>query len=742
MRTLREVLSPRALVSKERRSVVGSLGSRMINVYKDTVFTPHETQMELEKAYETEPIFRSAIDMVTDFVHGGDIVFKSDDKMTQIRGETFIKELGMNEWLPEAIRQTVKTGNGYVEVDYNPITGLPQKFYPIALSSRIYVNCNEFGESLLVNKAVFDEGTQSYATKEVPDDDSYYIQRLDPNTPNKAATWYDMTYSYGSKFLNFRIYGIPIHKEKIIHFKMNMGYTGVYGTTHFASAIDDKQILKDMERSIAIISRYKAIPRKFIQYGDKDNPATGEELDDFIVYMESLEKDEDPVVNKPIKVDDLSYAGGDINLSYMLEHIRKKLISGVVPDFLTGFGQDVNRSTAQVQLIAFVLSIYAKRKCFLTTIQEKVIKPWLEKESELQEGHIEFNELDFEDKGDKSARILQLWSGNMITLNRALDMLGENKIGDEGDTYYTKWQNEMMASSQTEQEEQGGQDYVPTLLPGGRPITQTPLEDDATTMPPDYSLRPESFKEEVGSLKDDPAGLDPLINQCSYKIRSTYQEKLNKVKKAGIAKRVEKIKQLNSLKEELGYKEDLRQKDIRELATFLRIEEGDVRPHVDYAIENAFAKGNLDSAKRMGLQSVIPVGTRFMNKLKKDAYLWVEKNHNEGANKIEEVLTAGIMGDVIGKKLEEKIDKAYKFIGWKSEQLARTELRKAYSEGVKYVMQNSPHKSWKWVASGRENMCKVCQGLNGKVFRVEDIRQSMPPIHPNCACGAETVVDR
>jgi SPP1 gp7 family putative phage head morphogenesis protein len=733
MRTLREVLNPVSL--RERKSVVGSL-NKNVSVFKDKVYSPHQISEELERAYATEPIFRSAIDTVTDFVYGGDIIFKSDDKMTEVRGNALIKEWGLNEWIPQGIRSTIKTGNGYVEIDFNPITGLPQKFYPLAMSSRMYINCNEYGEPLLVNKVVFDEQTKSYTQKQVPNDEEYYIQQLDPNMPHKDAKWYNLTYNYGSKFFAFRVYGIPIHKEKIIHFKMNLGTSGIYGTTHFESGIDDRQILRDMERSIAVISRYKAVPRKILQYGDKDNPATGEEIDDFIVYLESLEKDEDPIVNKPVKIDDLSYSGKDINLGYMLEHIRKKLISGVVPDFLTGFGNDVNRSTAQVQLIAFVLSIYAKRKSFLYTLEEKLIKPWLEHEG-LQEGHLEFNELDFETKQEKTQRVMQLWSGNMITLNRALDMLGENKIGDEGENYYTKWQNDMMSPPQLEQP-QPVDNYPHTLLPGGTPInqepeTQTPFEDDATTMPPEYSLQPESFRESIGSLEDDPAGLDPIINRMSFNIRSVYNEKLNKVKSTTSIRKIERLSSV---------KEDLREKDIRELAMFLRTEEGNVRPHVDKAIEEAWVKGNLDSARRIGLQSHVLTSAKKMEEVKNRAWSWVNKFQNTGANKIEDVLTQGIVGKYKGNELEENINKAYSFVAWKSEQIAKTELRKAYSEGVRHVMLNSPFKEYVWRTSAKENVCKVCNSLNGRKFRVEDIRQPMSPLHPNCRCACEIVVDR
>jgi len=40
-------------------------------------------------------------------------------------------------------------------------------------------------------------------------------------------------------------------------------------------------------------------------------PATDDELDNFIQYMETLEEEDSPMINKPFKQEDLSYAGQD-----------------------------------------------------------------------------------------------------------------------------------------------------------------------------------------------------------------------------------------------------------------------------------------------------------------------------------------------------------------------------------------------------------------------------------------------
>jgi len=282
MKVLRNVLSPSYPTLKERKSVVGALNPLTTDIYQQRALTPHQMMEEVNLAYDTNPIFRSSIDTFADFIFGGDITFKSDDKMTQERGQAYVKETKMDEWVLEAIKQTIKGGNGYVEMDFNPMTGLPQRFYPQADSSRWYINCDDHGKPKKIRKLVPNKLEGGYKYEWIENADEYYLQRLNPGTRYKRAKWYNISYYMSNKYRQFRIYAIPVHKEKMIHFRMNFGITGVYGQSYLASAINDNLIMGELEKSIAVLAKYKAVPRKIIQYGDKDNPATGEELDDLL----------------------------------------------------------------------------------------------------------------------------------------------------------------------------------------------------------------------------------------------------------------------------------------------------------------------------------------------------------------------------------------------------------------------------------------------------------------------------
>ena len=90
------------------------------------------------------------------------------------------------------------------------------------------------------------------------------MQRIDVGYQHVDAKWYDLSYHAGNMFRRFRIYGIPIHMKKIIHFKLNIGDTGIYGRSYLASSLNDYEAMAQIERSIAIIAACRRRLAEFI----------------------------------------------------------------------------------------------------------------------------------------------------------------------------------------------------------------------------------------------------------------------------------------------------------------------------------------------------------------------------------------------------------------------------------------------------------------------------------------------
>lgn len=476
----------------ERKSIVGAFNAFDRDIWREKFWYPHEEMSQCVDMYNRNSFVQSAVNTMKEFIKGGDIVVKSNDEKSRIQAQGEMDRLDVDTWIDEVIENTIKTGNGYLEVDFADADWkIPLQCYPIADSSRIYINCDEFGlpkkQKVLVTNPITKE--PEYIEKR--NEEEYFVQRIDAGFRHAKAKWYDMSYHVGFQFKKFRIYGIPLNKRKLMHFRLNLGDTGIYARSYLAATLDDWEILKQIERSIAIIAKYKAVPRDILMYGDKDNPATDDELDEFIIYLESLEKDESAIVNKPIKRETLAYAGQDINLEYMLNHIKKKLIAGIAPDFMMGVGDNLSKATAQISLISYILAIYSKRKLFLKPIEKNFLNPFCKKKG-LEKCWLEFGELDFETKSEKVNRVGALWTQNLLTFNEARKQLSMSAIGDVGDVYYLEWQSSMMDSGS------GGMGFPE--LPGA----VGDREDGAGTLP-----NGEDASKVFG--KNDPAKKNPVM---------------------------------------------------------------------------------------------------------------------------------------------------------------------------------------------------------------------------------------
>lgn len=426
---------------KERRSVVGSYQTFDKDIYRQTFMSPHQEMEFAVKMFNRNSLANAGVKTMKDFIKGGEIRVKSLDEASRKKAQEYLQDLDIDIWLDELIENTIKTGNGYLELEFSENNNdIVTKVYPICDSSRIYINCDEYGKPVKTKKLI-DVGGEQQLT-EVFNTDEYYIQRIDPQYKTWNARFYSLKYQFGSMFSQFQIYGIPMPKENVLHIKLGIGDIGVYGRSDLASTINDFETLEQIERSIAIIAKHKAVPRDILTYGSDENPATDDELNDFIIYLESLQKDESAIINKPVKRETLSYAGQDINLDYMIKHIKNKLTAGLAPEFALGMGGNSNKSTSQLTLLSYILSIYSKRKLILKPIQDKILKPFIQRMG-LQDCWLEFGELDFETKSEKTNRVAALWTQNGITLNELRYETGFPVL-EAGNVFFSQWQVELM----------------------------------------------------------------------------------------------------------------------------------------------------------------------------------------------------------------------------------------------------------------------------------------------------------
>lgn len=430
-----ELFREKINIFKEKTKIAKGIQSKdkQSDLFHEFFLTPHQEMRECKKAYNTNGLISSAVDSLTDFILGNDLSVECNDTSTKAFFQDIIdnSDPDMFEVIREAVENTIKTGNGYIEVDWDD-NGLPKSFYGVSDSSRIYLNTDAFGEPLKTK--YFNPVTEK--TEIVENLEEFYIQEVPTNFKGDGRVnpkWFELTYSFGNYKEN-KIYGIPIHKNKLIHLKWGVDDSGLYGRSFIASILDDHEILKRIEKAMGIIAKHKAIPKKIISPAD-DEEFSPEDINELAMYFEGLEDDENAITWKKMKIDDLSYNGKEINMSSTIDHIRRKIISGLAPEFLIGYGMDTNRATAEQLLIAFMLRLETKRRIWEKQIERFFILPYKRKYNWLSKAKISFGNIDFRTPEEKNNEIRAKWQNNQITFNEMRAQLNMT-TAENGNVFY------------------------------------------------------------------------------------------------------------------------------------------------------------------------------------------------------------------------------------------------------------------------------------------------------------------
>ncbi len=434
MKSLKEIFGNSPMVFKEKsRTVKGKLKKNNTDLFGEYWDNPIELQVRCRNAFNNNGLISSAVDNFTDFTMGRELVVYSQDNKTEQFFQKIIDTIKPDLFseVHEAVEQAIKTGNGYLEIEYSN-DGLPIALYAISDSSRIYLNTDPFGNPLTTTKTDINGNLIT-----VPNLDEYYIQevpqgfRSAPGYPQPR--FYTLSYTF-SGYKELKIFGIPIHKDKLIHFRWGKGDDGLYGRSFIASVLDDHEILKRIEKASGIIAKYKAVPKKLImpKEGEKFSQ---DDIVDLATYFEGLEDDENAVLDREVKLEDLSYSGKDVSMDGFTDHVRRKIISGLAPEFLIGYGMDVNRATAEQILIAFMLRLETKRRLWSKLLTDAIIKPYQKKLQYLQKCEIRFGDIDFRTPQERNNEIREKWLNNQITYNEMRKAIGESTL-PEGNIFY------------------------------------------------------------------------------------------------------------------------------------------------------------------------------------------------------------------------------------------------------------------------------------------------------------------
>lgn len=102
---------------------------------------------------------------------------------------------------------------------------------------------------------------------------------------------------------------------------------------------------------------------------------------------------------------------------------------------------------------------------------------------------------------------------------------------------------------------------------------------------------------------------------------------------------------------------------------------------------------------------------------------------------LSKLLQTGLIQGKNPRVLARELKKAFDTTTYNAERLMRTELARVQTEAQKQSFQRNGFSLYEYIANS--NCCDICQGLNGKHFKVESMMpgENAPPMHPNCRCS-------
>jgi hypothetical protein len=394
------------LAAQIKRIHAGGWKSTFISdVYGEKVLYPHQEMSFSRRVYFYNSFVQAAADTLVDFLVGGEVTIKSKNPATQKFLSAYYEDSKLKSLTPEIFRDRIVFGNFYAEKVEVERGGKYQNkqvimYRHIANPERVY---HELDPNGYVIGYVIEVPAESYTGRE----------------------FVHITY-YGD--MKTTVKGFRVAKETLIHSQLKKSTIPSYGRGAVATIINDAEVLLELERAMAVMARYKAIPKKLISTPGH-NPKESEQL---TASLNNLGDNENPVTNLTVKVDDLSYAGKDLNLQPLVDYLKRKLTVALAPEYII-HGEDTNRATSKEQKSGFYLRAKSARDEVRTFIEQE-LKNFLLNYPELYAPFtVEFGSFDPYEDETKREEALKAWVAGILTLNevrKAFSLNADEALGN------------------------------------------------------------------------------------------------------------------------------------------------------------------------------------------------------------------------------------------------------------------------------------------------------------------------
>lgn len=395
------------------------------DMYSQTTLTIHQEKAKCKKAVQDNTFLKKGLQQLMNVVFGDKPGIYSKNEILTGYAKRWQHFSGYMPGLKAACKQAVITGDGYLR----KIKGDKgsYKYINIENSEDIYIDWN------------YDENRPNRYIERV-----YYTEARAKNIKTPQYKTFTLNTPLGTETIN----GIEYSADEIIHIKFDENIWGIYGRGAPACALDDIDILNQMERSAAIIAKYKAVPRKllFPDTNKEEEVMNDKALMKVKKVLTNLRDYESPMVGTKFSALNLTDGGQALDLTPYFDYFKRKISIVLSPEFIV-HGELVNRSTGVEQKQMFYLDVCAIRSDFEGVIEEST-NEGLTSSLKVLEGkgvtvpkaafYFEFGEYDVELRTDKTERLQKEWNDGMIRLNEYREEMGYEIDEEFGIAY--KWE--------------------------------------------------------------------------------------------------------------------------------------------------------------------------------------------------------------------------------------------------------------------------------------------------------------
>ncbi len=464
---------------KEKNFNVSDLGANVFKttIFKDELRTPHYEMQKSIENYEEIPHINSGINQIVNFIVGNGVRIVSNDHYTNEWYKAWKKQRpDLYQKIYEIVLMGEVCGNAYIEPIWDTIDVNGQKikymndFKNVQDPSRVYYN--------LTQNITPDE----FFIYQVP-----YIFRKYGDMDIKL---FRITYVKNGIAWQEVVYGIPMKKEDLIHFKVGWSRYGYYGRSYLASTINDTEILTQLLKNYAIMARYMAMGKKvFSVLPDEGEVIPLDELDKITNVLNTPEDEDHIVINRKLNVNDMGPT--QVNeFSGPLEFVRKDMTSGVLPNFMTPWADSVTFASSNNAKVPFELSLENKRLRYIDMLNKNILENVRKQNPKLKDASFEFGEVTLDNAAEIMSGMLQLYNSDLITMNQMLKKV-DLPVVENGDIYKSQRNYLIQEKYQLSQSgvEQYEQPYMQRTVQndiekqaeeqtGGQPAAQTQAPTD------------------------------------------------------------------------------------------------------------------------------------------------------------------------------------------------------------------------------------------------------------------------